>query len=260
LYGYPITDAYQDPNGLLIQYFQKARFELHPNAPRGLRVQLSPLGDYMYRQGQYPPIIENSPACRTFPQTGYQICYAFLQFYNANGGKAQFGYPISNIELQNNRRVQYFQKALFEFYPEYSQGERVELADLGYQYFFDHGEDQSRLLPSSPGEETIKGIFNLKVRAFPEQAVTATQGNQTVYIIVQDQRREFVEDAQVRLTIRYPSGEEREILDIEPTNAQGFTRYTFEFETQPVGVVEIAATASHGGHTNKTTTSFRIWW
>ena len=48
VYGYPITDAYQDPTTrIIVQYFQKARFELHPESPQGLRVQLSPLGEYM---------------------------------------------------------------------------------------------------------------------------------------------------------------------------------------------------------------------
>ena len=48
IYGYPITEAYQDPTTrLLTQYFQKARFELFLIAPEGQRVQLTPLGKYL---------------------------------------------------------------------------------------------------------------------------------------------------------------------------------------------------------------------
>jgi len=34
LFGYPITEEFDDPiSGYLVQYFQRARFELHPKAP-----------------------------------------------------------------------------------------------------------------------------------------------------------------------------------------------------------------------------------
>src|SRR4030066_1133129 len=43
LYGYPITEEFVNKNGLTIQYFQRARFEYHPELPEGQRVTLTQL-------------------------------------------------------------------------------------------------------------------------------------------------------------------------------------------------------------------------
>jgi hypothetical protein len=123
LYGYPITEAYQDSTThLLIQYFQKARLELHSLAPAGQRVQLTPLGKYLYNPGVPAPLPATGPACRSF-ENGFQVCYSLLEFYLANDGERQFGLPISNTELQSNVIVQYFQNARFEWRPELPTGQ-----------------------------------------------------------------------------------------------------------------------------------------
>ena len=43
-FGYPISEPF-DEHGLLVQYFQRARFEYHPENPLQYRVQLGLLGD-----------------------------------------------------------------------------------------------------------------------------------------------------------------------------------------------------------------------
>ena len=35
LYGYPITERMTSKDGLVVQYFQRARFEWHPEVPEG---------------------------------------------------------------------------------------------------------------------------------------------------------------------------------------------------------------------------------
>lgn len=42
-FGYPITE-YMIENGMIVQYFQRAKMEWHPQKPEGERVQLAPLG------------------------------------------------------------------------------------------------------------------------------------------------------------------------------------------------------------------------
>ncbi len=49
VYGYPITEQFVGREGRLVQYFQRARFELHPELTAGLRVQLTPLGRALCR-------------------------------------------------------------------------------------------------------------------------------------------------------------------------------------------------------------------
>lgn len=43
LFGYPLTEQAEE-GGLLVQYFERARFELHPDAPEAERVQLGRVG------------------------------------------------------------------------------------------------------------------------------------------------------------------------------------------------------------------------
>ena len=80
IYGYPLTDGlsadrFVDPSGTMIQYFERARFELHPENPEGLRVKLSLLGEYFYdRDGpglkfQFRPI---RPLAAIFPRMAYR--------------------------------------------------------------------------------------------------------------------------------------------------------------------------------------------
>src|SRR5690349_12616138 len=44
LYGYPITEQFTSRDGKTVQYFQRARFELHAELPAGQRVLLTTLG------------------------------------------------------------------------------------------------------------------------------------------------------------------------------------------------------------------------
>src|SRR5215208_6160980 len=97
IYGYPITDVLTSSDGRSVQYFQRARFELHPAQPKGLRIQLTPLGSELYETGGQQLDI-NKPAELESFSTGFRVCFAFLEFFNANGGAAQFGNPISPFE------------------------------------------------------------------------------------------------------------------------------------------------------------------
>src|SRR4051794_10348973 len=76
-------------------------------------------------------------SARTFPETGKTVKGKFLDYWNAHGGLAQQGYPISE-EMQERSdtngkfyTVQYFERAVFELHPEYSPPNDVLLALLG---------------------------------------------------------------------------------------------------------------------------------
>lgn len=260
LFGLPITDAYYDASqNILVQYFQKTRFEMHADAPYGQRVQLSNLGVWLKESGQELIYPEGTPACQRFPGQDYQICYAFLDFYNAYGGEGQFGKPISNVMLHGDLIVQYFAKARFEWHPNRRQGDRVVLADLGARHFYREGN----LIHEAPipGSDTIQSVRELRVRAFPKEAVTGSSGMQTVHVIVQDQRLLPVPNAQVILVVRMPSGQESNFIVPTTTNELGVTHYTFPFNASEIGIAEIQATAMiHDDLNADTITSFRIWW
>lgn len=49
IFGYPISEEFQE-NGFAVQYFERARFEYHPNNPPGWQVELGLLGDLAAQQ------------------------------------------------------------------------------------------------------------------------------------------------------------------------------------------------------------------
>jgi len=75
--------------------------------------------------------------CSTYQTTGQTVCGKFLQYWNAHGGLAQQGYPISG-QMQEisdtdgkTYTVQYFERAVFELHPENPPPNDVELSLLG---------------------------------------------------------------------------------------------------------------------------------
>jgi len=265
IFGYPITESFHDiSSNHIVQYFENTRFELFPDNPPELRVKQTPLGVYFYDfTGQELQLPENFPACKYFLESRKQVCYAFLDYFEANGGAAQFGYPISNFEIRDGLIVQYFQYARFEWHPELPQGEHVLLTDLGSRYFKKVGEDPIRLMAAAwlnPDSGSPQTILSLQVRAFPQYAVLPQTGAQTVYIIVQDQNLLPVSDVLVILTIKLPSGKEQRIALPGSTDKFGVIKFTFDYAGQPTGVAQVWVTALYENFQKQSVTSFRIWY
>jgi hypothetical protein len=99
VFGYPLTPAFLESD-YLVQYFERSRFELHPeHAGSPYEVLLGQLGsERLKREGRYMP--RQSPADvvegeQFFPETGYKLGGAFLDYWREHGDLAQFGYPIT---------------------------------------------------------------------------------------------------------------------------------------------------------------------
>lgn len=258
LYGLPITDHFTDSTlGVEVQYFEKVRFELHPEAHPDLRVKISDLGSLIYEPG---PEISNqgrTQPCRTYSETGYTVCFDFLEFFDQHGGVAQFGYPISNMEDRDGRIVQYFYKARLEWRPEMPYGQRVVVSDLGRRYFYIRGESLKRL-GSSLENNAPQVILDLKTRAYPLRALAPQEGTQTIFVIVQDQNLHPVSGAAVILTFNSPSGQAT-THTLPPTDASGITKFTFTYSTEESGLAKIWVTTAYNQLEQQTVTSFRIW-
>ena len=264
VYGDPITDAFdsqlsQDPAGTQIQYFERARFELHPDYPEDLRVTLTLVGEFFYdRDGPGKPLSTKfmSPACQNIPKDGPQVCFAFLQFFNDQGGIAQFGYPISEMVILNGRLVQYFQRARLEWRPERPSGHRVYLTDLGSLYFDAVDED---VLLKHPHQDAVPSeLMELKVNVFVDHAVMPPNGLQEVYVIVQDQTLQPVSGAHVVIHIYLPSGGKQD-FSMPLTNSNGLAEVSFIVQDQPAGLVHIVVEARSNELHVTTETCFRIW-
>lgn len=252
LFGYPITEAFTDKRGLLVQYFQKVRFE---QAKDG-KVSLTPVGKLLYSPGKSLPVL-NSSACRTINEK--RVCYTFLEFFDTYGGVAQFGYPISEFEIFNDRIVQYFEYARFEWYPSNPPGQRVLIASLG-EVLFDLNKEDVRLLdPVKPQNEGIT-VLSLQASAFVTRATTARKDMQTLFVIVKDQNRQPVSNAEVRFELRYPNNSKKVITMPAKTNQAGFTFMSFPISSSENGVVEVLVTVIYNTQQKTTRTSFRIWY
>src|SRR5205814_4340654 len=103
--GFPISAEIQetsDTDGKVYteQYFERAVFELHPENRPPNDVLLSLLGVFRYKQ-KYPNGApdqrpDNSAGSVGFFQTRKRLGGVFLQYWQAHGGLAQQGYPISD--------------------------------------------------------------------------------------------------------------------------------------------------------------------
>jgi outer membrane protein assembly factor BamB len=153
-FGYPVSDPFlqfQAKTGktLLVQYFERARFELHPeHAGTPYEVELGLLGtDLVAKRSQQAPFkpiaidaSSNSATSLGFSATGHTISGDFLTYWQANGGLARYGYPLSQPFSEVNPNdgktytVQYFERARFELHPEHAGTPYlVELGQLGQQ-------------------------------------------------------------------------------------------------------------------------------
>ncbi|MEP7137215.1 MAG: hypothetical protein ABI904_19990 [Chloroflexota bacterium] len=252
VYGYPITEQMTSKDGKTVQYFQRARFELTSTQA----IQLTALGSLTY-QPKNPMTINNPNACQVYPN-GVPVCFTFLDFYKANGGPTQFGNPISPFESSDGLIVQYFEGARFEWRADRPADQRVVISDLGRIYFDLLKEDPAQLKPVDQPDATINPVLSLTVRAFVLKAVTLKSGQQTVYVIVQNQIAKPVSNATGKALVKLPDGTLQEFSFT--TNASGIAQISFNFQNQKSGeLVPIEISVTYQSITGATKTSFRIW-
>ena len=145
--GFPISEempevSETDGNTYIVQYFERAVFELHPEKERPFDVLLSLLGVFEYQkrygaEGAPNQRLSTESNAVLFPETGFTVGGRFLEYWQENGGLPQQGYPISNefeevSELNGlTYTVQYFERAVFELHPENAPPFDVLLSQLG---------------------------------------------------------------------------------------------------------------------------------
>ncbi len=264
IFGFPITEEFP-LNGRTVQYFQRVRMDLYSDKPAGQQVQLASLGEEL---GKATPAESasgpNTYFQRYFPETGHTVVYAFLSFFDENGGEEMFGPPISGYGPENGkgRIVQYFQRAKMEWYPELAPEQRVQLADLG-SIHFDYLAVQGKVDPALKNPVAAPGTIgdvplSLKVSATTKNTIASRRSDQTLYVYVTDQKYMPVKDAEVTFTLRDASGEQT--FTMPPTDVNGFTSVTFGIGTFPLArAVFITVNARSSGITGSDRTSFFTW-
>jgi hypothetical protein len=258
-FGYPITDDFTDPvTNVRVQFFQRARFDL-VDTSQGPQIQIAPLGQFLHESGApLADIPRDGPTCRTF-DSGYSVCYAFLQFYDAYEGITRFGKPISDVEVIDGRYVQYFDLARMEWWPDRPAGQRVVLTDIGRVYF-DKVVANPELLKPSPPANIAGKLMKPIVRVFTLKSLIGAGEQQTVFIIAQDQYLRPIENAQVGVTVYFPDGS-KEFIRSSETNEFGISQLSFSTGNLPVrSIVHIEAEISARGEFATGDTWFRLWW
>ncbi|MGN6674902.1 MAG: serine hydrolase [Thermomicrobiales bacterium] len=137
-FGFPITAPFEqqleDGNTYTVQYFERARFELHPENAPPHDVELGQFGRILHPAD--PAVAADPQAVQYFAETGHNVYSLFDVYWQEHGGLAQFGYPISEpfkqrLENGQTYTVQYFERARFEYHPNNAPPYDVLLGQFG---------------------------------------------------------------------------------------------------------------------------------
>ncbi|NTU85852.1 MAG: hypothetical protein HGA45_42065 [Chloroflexales bacterium] len=153
IFGFPITEPRTETvegQPRQVQWFERARLELHPELKRPYDVQLSRLGsDRLAQQGvdwQAFPKSAPQAGCRFFAETSHNICGRILETWRTRGieldgkpGKSEaenlalFGLPLSDLQTSEGQQVQvqWFERGRIELTPGKSPPADVQLGLLG---------------------------------------------------------------------------------------------------------------------------------
>ncbi len=270
-FGPPITEAFLE-NGLVVQYFQRARFEFRPDFPEPYRVQLGLLG---LQYGITDPPVQSSvipraddPNYAYFPATGLWVPYAVKKFFDAHGGWELFGYPVSNIRYETKYFTQYFQRARLEWYPLENRvvASPVGQVTLDKNYAADFkwrtkaapdwcpnmntgtssGDGSmpaaTRTIAVIPTSVPMGTSMNVQVRVRYRQ--TGQSGPQYVDVNVVDQNSRPIPGLALVATVHFASGDR--VFPLLATDSAGHAAFSFEIGNQPQNsttVIEVTATS-----------------
>ena len=187
VFGFPVSEARQETNrdtgqSYLTQWFERNRFEWHPENAAPYDVLLGRLGDDRLRQQgrdwqTLPGEATQEPGCLWFQQTQFNVCdqeagSGFMTYWRTHGLRdpgldaygqslALFGLPISRPRMETNASgdtvyTQWFERARFEYHPNNPPEHKVLLGLLGNEVRSASGPapgpDAPGLVRRSPGE------------------------------------------------------------------------------------------------------------
>lgn len=125
-FGYPLTEEFFEPVGpdnkpVQVQYFERNRFEHHPENQPPYDVLLGTLGRDFHPQD--PPAAQLPAPALYFPETGHNLSGAFKEYWQTHGGLFVHGFPITEAAMEKSTDgreylVQWFERSRFELHPE----------------------------------------------------------------------------------------------------------------------------------------------
>ena len=124
IFGLPLTEELF-VDGIVVQYFERARFEARDDA-----VSLARVGAEVLRAGD-TTIAPAAPRanCQFFAETRHNLCPPFLQFWQRAGGVPILGYPLEDAQQDGPLLIQHFERGRLEAAP----GKPIQLGRIGAQ-------------------------------------------------------------------------------------------------------------------------------
>jgi hypothetical protein len=229
-FGYPLTAAFAQ-DGRTVQYFERQRFELHPENGPPYDVLLGRLGDDALRQHgtdwntlpKFDPGRGAQADCQYFAQTGHAACGAFRIYWSTHGlefdgqpgtrfaeSLSLFGYPLSEpLEYTASNgetvRAQWFERARFEWHPNNPDPYKVLLGRLG-----------AELLPTmpppasadvAPAVQTVLDYYTaINARAYAQAYQLWANGGAASGQTFDQFQRGFAQTVQVDVLLGTPQG------------------------------------------------------
>ncbi len=257
-FGYPLTEAFVEPtSGQVVQYFENMRLEVGSDNEGAFQVMPSALGVLLGNADPPLPQGRQDAGCRFYIQTGHQVCYTFISFYDGMGGPELFGYPVSELRMEGDLLVQTFQNAQLEWT---SELEQVRLTPLGRTHFEEVGYPIELLLPRAAASQPEQALVEeLQVKTSVSRSVLQSDGVQNIYVLVLDQDGRPVKGAAVMMIAQFHKGERTIIMP--STDAEGRSQFHLNYEEEPPGsTVSLEFWIVYGELRRMTRDSFLVWW
>ena len=110
------------------------------------------------KSGPFAPVANpgkpNSDAGWFFPATGHTLHGQFLSYWQSHGSLIVLGFPLSEEHSDNGRIIQYFERAVLEFWPENQPPYNVLLRSLGREL-----SQVDPAVPSSTPAPSVGSVF-----------------------------------------------------------------------------------------------------
>lgn len=280
-FGYPLTREFEDEEGPIVQCFQRLCLERPSQGADASAVQVKMIGQSVIdgqpriAASEIPP--STHPDKRYFEETGHILGFAFLDFYDSNGGRQILGYPISERVIEpSGRIVQYLERSKMEWYPENPPDLRVRLGMLGTIYVEEHTDPEVQrpepslhrssrtpsptVTPTAEADSSSASVSRLRVMATLEHPIIGLGGTQRVYVYVVDQANRGVPGISVTVDVRYDDGQ-IERIELTPTDSDGYSDISFPIgHPTPGRAVLVDLSAHYGGLLATASTTFLPWW
>lgn len=201
MFGYPLTNAYTDPDGTLVQTFQNVHLQL---TVRG--IELAPIGQALHLGEE---------------DASHTVASELSDFYRAHGGEVFFGSPLDSAREENGLLIQDFERVRLVR----SRAGEVHLANLGSIF----------LTAFPPPPESGQAAFRMRGTPAPPLVIhplisvaeptVGKDGQQTIYLYVEDDSGAPVVGVQALAILRY--GDAAAEVALPDTDQQGLAVATF---------------------------------